>query len=71
VSATTNPDNQLVSIWMGRGDPFAYWHSETPIAAFERKCTKEEAEELAELTVAVERRQQLLREIDLRNTRVK
>lgn len=70
MSATTNPAN-TVSIWMGRSDPFAYWYSETPIAAFERKCTKEEAEELAQLTIAVERRQQLLRDIDRRNTRVR
>lgn len=68
---TANPldENRVVSIWMGRSDPFAYWYSEKPIAALERKCTKEEAEELAELTVAVERMQQLLRDIDRRNAK--
>lgn len=56
-----------VSIWMGRGDPFAYWYTEAPLVfGIERKCTKEEAEELEELTKAVERRQELLKDISLR-----
>jgi hypothetical protein len=55
------------SVWMGRGDPFAYWYSDKPLpGGVERKCTREELEELVQLSKALERRQQLLRDIGKR-----